>query len=212
MWLVFVDKVLRILGFFGKYVEFESLLEKYLLKKLLSISLLFCFALYHFGHYVFYFTHQVQVENTWSEKIYAASNEIELEERLLEVPLAAPYMANEQEFRATNTRFEKDGQFFRAIKQRYQNDTLQIVYVADTSRQKLENTFEKWVSWLTEGEMQQESSKTISLKVFVKDYIQQHFIEFTPIQELVSIEHLGFIFSTYTSPFFQLDTPPPQIS
>lgn len=182
------------------------------LKKLLSISLLFCFALYHFGHYVFYFTHQVQVENTWSEKIYAASNEIELEERLLEVPLAAPYMANEQEFRATNTRFEKDGKFFRAIKQRYQNDTLQIVYVADTSRQKLENTFEKWVSWLTEGEMQQESSKSINLKTFVKDYIQEYPFEFSALEELILIKHTGFIFSTYTSPFFQLDTPPPQIS
>jgi len=185
---------------------------KLILKKLISIALLGCFALYHFGHYVFYFAHQVQMEQTWSEKIFAASNEIELEERLLEVPLAAPYMANEQEFRATNTRFEKDGKFFRAIKQRYQNDTLQIVYVADTSRQKLENTFEKWVSWLAEGEMQQESSKSINLKTFVKDYIQEYPFEFVAFEELIHIKHTGFIFSTYKSPFFQLDTPPPKVA
>jgi len=175
---------------------------KLILKKLISIALLGCFALYHFGHYVFYFAHQVQMEQTWSEKIFAASNEIELEERLLEVPLAAPYMANEQEFRATNTRFEKDGKFFRAIKQRYQNDTLQIVYVADTSRQKLENTFEKWVSWLAEGEMQQESSKSINLKTFVKDYIQEYPFEFVAFEELIHIKHTGFIFSTTRVLFF----------
>ena len=74
----------------------------------------------------------------------------------MEIPLSAPYMANQEEFHATNTRFEKDGQYFRAIKQRYQNDTLQVIYVPDTSRKALDSTVQKWISSLVDDELPQD--------------------------------------------------------
>jgi len=135
-----------------------------------------------------------------------------LEERIMEVPLVAPYMANQEEFQATNTRFEKDGKYFRAIKQRYQNDTLQIVYVPDTARKTLESTFQKWISLVTEDDFSGENSNSMQLKVFVKDYVESQLIDFVAIQGVISIQHQGFIFSSYKSPIFQRNSPPPQVS
>ena len=121
-------------------------------------------------------------------------------------------MANQEEFQATNTRFEKDGKYFRAIKQRYQNDTLQIVYVPDTARKTLESTVQQWISLVTDDDFSGENSNSTQLKVFVKDYVESQLIDFVAIQEVISIQHQGFIFSSYKSPIFQQNSPPPQVS
>lgn len=135
-----------------------------------------------------------------------------MEERLMEVPLAAPYMANQEEFQATNTRFEKDGKYFRAIKQRYQNDTLQIVYVPDIARKTLESTVQKWVMSVNDDDFSGENSNSYQFKAFVKDYVETQLIDFQAIQEVISIQHQEFIFSAYKNPIFQLSSPPPQVS
>ncbi len=130
----------------------------------------------------------------------------------MEIPLAAPYMSNQEEFQATNTRFEKGGRYFRAIKQRYQNDTLQVVYVSDTARSVLESTVKNWISSLTDGELPQDQNGKIQLRLFAKDYLEPETYQI----ELFALKSVGekieFIFSAYMSPYFTLDSPPPQIS
>jgi hypothetical protein len=140
------------------------------LRKAVAIALLLCFAIYHFGYYAFYYSYQYTMESKWKDRIYGEHTGV-LDERLMEIPLAAPYMANQDEFQATNTRFEKDGKYFRAIKQRYQNDTLQVVYVPDTARRVLESTVKSWISSLTEDDLPQDSNGQTQLKLFVKDYL-----------------------------------------
>lgn len=131
----------------------------------------------------------------------------------MEIPLSAPYMSNQEDYQATNTRFEKDGKYFRAIKQRYQNDTLQVVYVPDTARKSLDSTFKKWISFLTDDELPlNENGKTHQLKIFIKDYMQTVHYEFSALESPLGLTSLGFIFSVYKNPFFQQNSPPPQIS
>ena len=179
------------------------------MKKALSIFLFLCFVLYHFGYYAFYFSYDHHLESEWQEIIYS-ENSIDAHQMLIEIPLSAPYMANQEEFQPTNTSFEKDGKFFRAIKQRYQNDTLQIVVVPDTARAVLNSTVKKWVSYLTEDAIPQDQNGKTVIKHIVKDYLQpgKNTIKLTP-----SISYLNspeFIFSNYSNPFFQLVSPPPQ--
>jgi hypothetical protein len=180
------------------------------LRKTVAIFLLFCFALYHFGYYVAYFSFRLQIENHWSEKIYS-ENQGEFEERIMEIPLSIPYMADEEEFRATNTSFQKDGQYYRVIKQRYINDTLQIVYVPDSAKRNLDSTIKQWVSSLVQDELPDSGSNSLLVKIFVKDYTQ-------PINEFdfsVSIandnKYNGFVFLTYQNQDINLTTPPPEL-
>lgn len=180
------------------------------MKKALAILLLACFAIYHFGYYAFYFSFDYHVENQWADQIYGVTQG-DLEERLLEIPLSAPYMSNQAEFQPANTRFEKDGKYFRAIKQRYQNDTLQLVYVADPAREVLNSTVKKWISSLTEDQIPQDQNGKLLAKTFIKDYLQPELYKLTKPVALPFEDMIGFTFSTYTSPFFTLDSPPPQL-
>nr|WP_290427050.1 hypothetical protein [Algoriphagus limi] len=181
------------------------------MKKLVPVLLFLCFVSYHFGYYLYYFSSHYQLEQSWQDKIYSEQTE-GLEERFLEIPLSAPYMADQDEYQLTNTRFEKDGKYYRAIKQRYQKDTLQIIYVPDTARRTLESTVQKWISFLTENDYPGKSENSTQLKVFIKDYVETPSFEIQWIGESPYLQHQGFIFSTYKSPFFQLTTPPPQFA
>lgn len=151
------------------------------------------------------------MESNWKDKIYGEQIGT-LEERLMEIPLAAPYMSNQDEFQPTNTRFEKDGKYYRAIKQRYQNDTLQVVYVPDTARKALETTVKSWISSLTEDELPQDQNGKSQLKLFVKDYIEAEVYNLGYVAQDAIEDKIGFIFSPYMSPYFTLDSPPPQLS
>ena len=177
----------------------------------LAIVLLSCFAIYHFGYYAFYFSYQVSLENQWKDQIYGAVQS-GLEERMMEIPLAAPYMADQDHFQATNTRFEKNGKYYRAIKQRYQNDTLQVVYVPDTARKKLDHTVKRWISFLTDEDTPLDQNGKIQLKLAAKDYLETEIFGLEMPERHGYIVQIGFIFSTYMSPFFTTPSPPPQLS
>tara|TARA_R110002020_G_scaffold471621_1_gene698867 strand:- start:5790 stop:6293 length:504 start_codon:yes stop_codon:yes gene_type:complete len=167
--------------------------------------------MYHFGYYALYFSFDQHLENKWEQIIYSEKS-IDVEETLIEIPLSAPYMANQEEFKPINTSFEKDGQFFRAIKQRYQNDTLQIIVVQDTARGVLDNTVKKWISFLTEDELPQDFDGTTSMKLFVKDYIQSAPFFFEAYAKVTINSGLIFFTHIYLNPEKGIFSPPPQVS
>lgn len=167
--------------------------------------------MYHFGYYAFYFSYDQHLENKWEEIIYSDDNQ-EVEETILEIPLSAPYLANQDEFQPTNTSFEKDGKFYRAIKQRYQNDTLQIVVVPDKARGVLDNTVKKWISFLTDDELPQEHNGKTVLKLVVKDYIQTIPFLFRSYEQISANSTIGFDFYYHSNPTPGIELPPPQFS
>ena len=172
--------------------------------------LLACFAIYQFGYYAFYFSYETHIEAQWEEQIFDLE-ESQLEEKMLEVPLAVPYMSYQEDFQVTNTKFEKDGKYYRAIKQRYTKETLQIIYVPDTSRAVLDQTFQTWISSILGDELPQDQNGKSLHKNFVKDYIQTDLFSFSGFKNDLHKSLLGFIFSSYSNPMFTIDSPPPQI-
>lgn len=145
------------------------------------------------------------------DQIYG-EQKLQLEEQLLEIPLKAPYLANQEEFQVANTRFEKEGEYFRVIKQRYQNDTLQLVYVPDTARQVIDLTVKKWISSLMDEDAPQEQSGKTFAKLFAKDYLPTVILDFSSPAALVFEQVAAeFLPTPYQGPFFALDSPPPQL-
>lgn len=181
------------------------------MKNAVAIALLFCFVLFHFGYYAVYLSANVSLERNWMDQIYG-EHQVQLEEQILEIPLNAPYLANQEEFQATNTRFELEGSYYRAIKQRYQNDTLQVVYVPDTARQVLDTTVKKWIAALAEDQLPQDQEASNLGMQFAKDYLGTELLSFEGLCSPKFTTEIGFIFSTYLSPSFTLEGPPPQYS
>lgn len=173
--------------------------------------LLVCFALYHFGYYAFYFSYEHHLEKEWESQIYGQTSSEQVE-MLMEIPLSMPYMANQEDFQPTNTPFEKDGRIYRAIKQRYQNDTLQVVYVPDTARKALITTVKSWISSLADDTLPQDQKGQTQLKLFVKDYIETGVFRLANMGSPAPKDKIGFIFSPYMSPCATIDSPPPKFS
>lgn len=181
------------------------------MRTITALLLLVCFAFYHFGYYAIFYSHTIKLESRWHSKIYS-TEKLGLEEKVLEIPFSAPYMANETQYRATNTSFQKDGKFFRVIRQRYQNDTIQLIYVQDFSRQRLNGAIQKWISWVNQDDLPAENSSDTNLKIFCKDYAGTQELDLFASGLLGIPEKTGFVLSKYTDPFYQVSSPPPDFS
>ncbi|MDR7131140.1 hypothetical protein J2X69_003500 [Algoriphagus sp. 4150] len=151
-----------------------------------------------------------QIESSWTDWIYNETKG-ELEEKTLKIPLSMPYASDQEEFHITNISFEKDGQHFRVIKQRYQSDTLYMVYVPDIAKGNLNTTIRQWISSLTQDETPHQNGNSLLIKLFIKDYTPpQNEFDFTPFF-INGEEYLGFVFMAYESQELPLHTPPPEL-
>jgi hypothetical protein len=181
------------------------------LKKALSIFLLLAFVIYHFGYYAFYISYDRHLESKWEEIIYGETS-IEVKETLFKIPLSVPYLANQEEFKPTNTSFEKDGKFFRAIKQRYQNDTLQIIVVRDTDRGVFNKTVKKWISFITGEEIPQDQNSNFAIKFFAKDYIQPNSFSLVSRLKVTIDKSKANVCFWHLNPVESIESPPPEFS
>jgi hypothetical protein len=115
------------------------------LKRIPAILLLACLGIYQFGYYAADFSVSLQIEKKWSEKIYSEEGDYE-NSFVMNIPLDVPYMPNDQDFKVVNSSFERDGQFFRVLEQRYRDGNLQLVVVADTYKSNLEVLIKDWIT------------------------------------------------------------------
>ncbi|WP_143962464.1 hypothetical protein [Litoribacter populi] len=137
------------------------------MRKFASIALLLFFSFYQFGYYYFYLSLTHTIEEQWSQLVY--SEDFAPSALLMEVPISIPYMTNQEEFSETNLTFSKDGKRFRAIKQRYANDTLQLIYTPDTAQNMLDTVVKNWVSSISGEQLPNSPLKNFAY-TFHKDF------------------------------------------
>ncbi|EON77821.1 hypothetical protein ADIS_1740 [Lunatimonas lonarensis] len=138
------------------------------MKRGVSILLLFCFFLYHFGYYVFYFAYQHYLEAQWRQNITLEETD---NHSVLEIPMRIPYLIDNKDFHETNIPFVLEGVAYRGIKKRFVNDAFQLVYVPDHAKIKLDLTLRSWVMSLVPNEAQDPSKEVMITSSFIKDYL-----------------------------------------
>lgn len=114
------------------------------MKRIPAILLLVCLGIYQFGYYAADFSVGLRIEKKWSDRIFSEEGEYE-NSFVMNIPIDVPYMPNDQDFKVVNSSFEKDGQFFRVLEQRYRDGNLQLVVVADTYKSNLEVLIKDWI-------------------------------------------------------------------
>ncbi|TXE13455.1 hypothetical protein [Algoriphagus aquimarinus] len=141
------------------------------MRKLSSIILLGCFCLYYFGYLIYFYAYQHSLNREWEESIWEELYDDSATE-MREIPLSLPYMANQEFFQTTNLAMEVDGEFLRVVKQRYQNDTLQLIYIKDHQQQQLENQVNDWIRSITDQSPQNKQERNqLFAKLFPKDFM-----------------------------------------
>ncbi|HSI78350.1 MAG TPA: hypothetical protein VK957_20795 [Lunatimonas sp.] len=178
------------------------------MKKGISILLLGCFLVYHFGFYIFYFAYQHHIESEWSAKVF---DEQSFSMHVLEIPMRLPYMIDNEEFHLTNIPFSMDGKSYRGIKKRFINDAFQLVYVPDHAKINLELNLKQWVISLTPDGSTDQQKDTVLSKSPIKDYL-------SPSERLVFLSAIGnqaFCYSEHFSIYHAVDiqvtSPPPKV-
>lgn len=180
------------------------------MKREIAILLLFCFSSYHFGYYFFYFSYKYKIENDWTAHAFASDREFN-EEQMIKIPVHIPYMTDQENFSAINTPFIKNGTSYRIVKQRYVQDTLQVVYVPDVALNRLDQTIKGWINALTDGIDQEASNGQIIPKNFIKDYLQPFSFIYFKSQATDKYPVGGFVSPNYLNIHIELPDPPPQI-
>jgi hypothetical protein len=64
---------------------------------------------------------------------------------LFKLPLTLPYGLNQEGYERVNGSFEHNGEFYKLVKQKHENDTLYIVCIKDHEEQKIANAFSDYV-------------------------------------------------------------------
>lgn len=178
------------------------------MRKGISILLLGCFLVYHFGFYIFYLAYQHHIESVWTHNVF---DEQSVPLRTLEIPMRLPYMIDNEEFHQTNISFSLDGKSYRGVKKRFINDAFQLLYVPDHAKVRLQLGLKQWVLSITPENSGEQQKDVVLSKNPVKDCL-------TPTGATVlsrQCELQRFVFSEepnfYLDPIGQVLSPPPNL-
>jgi hypothetical protein len=122
------------------------------------------------GYYIVLWGLRFQADQELTLRIDA--NLYEPEETIeLKIPVVLPYPIQSQDFQRVDGRFEHQGQFYKLVKHKLENDTLFVVCIRDAETRKVVNTIRDYVK-LTQDPPAPSSGKTALnlLSKLVKDF------------------------------------------
>jgi hypothetical protein len=176
------------------------------MRKLTSISLAVLILMNTMGYYLVFMGLKYQHDRKISSKVQ--SDRYDLSEVVtIKFPLAIPYSSN-TEFQSIEGEIEYEGGFYRLIKQRFVNDTLQLVAIPDNGSKKIAQALTDYVKTFTTHSSTTNDSK--SVPAFIKDYIASTFSIASYGQGwVVNIDH-QFIAQRWASVPESISAPPPK--
>ena len=87
----------------------------------------------------------------------------------LKLPVTLPYPLQQQGFQRVDGKFEYNGQFFKLVKQKIENDTLYIVCIRNDEEKSLVNAFRDYVKLVVDVPSSSKKSPTLRFK-FLTDF------------------------------------------
>ena len=89
---------------------------------------------------------------------------------LLKIPVAVPYQMDSEDYERVDGEFEHQGEFYRLVKQKYQNDTLFMVCIKDHTSKRIEQAVTDYVKTFTDKPMDAKHSGKVATNL-IKDFL-----------------------------------------
>jgi hypothetical protein len=140
------------------------------MKKAFSYALLGLLLLNVMGYYGIFVGLKYRNTAQITERIDATAYN-ESEAITLKLPLSIPYYGS-TEYERVNGEIEHNGEFYRLVKQKFENDTLFIVCIRDIQNKKIHKALSKYVGSFSE---QSSSNEITTVPSFIKDYAPSSF-------------------------------------
>lgn len=181
------------------------------MRQFFAVILLLLFGFYHSGFYMLHKLAMHQVDEDWRAKIV---ND-EFSNASLEyasIPISLPYMPAQESYQAVDHKVELNGKHYRVVKQRYTQDTLHIIYVADRKMDHYQDSFQKLIKKIANPEESGHQEVPLGLKITFSGFLMAHFqFEWNSlVSDQNGLMASGSIFN-YSSKYGEVPTPPPQI-
>lgn len=125
------------------------------------------------GYYVVFMGMQYKNDITMTERLDHEQYE-ESQTITIKIPIAVPYMTDNEEFVRVDGKFEHRGEFYRLVKQKYSKDTLTVICVKDHEDKRIQEALTGYVKTFTDKSSDQQSQGKPGV-TFIKDYITPNF-------------------------------------
>ena len=130
----------------------------------------------------------------------------------IKIPLSLPYPIYAQNFERVNGEFEHNGEHFRLVKHKYENDTLYVVCIRDRETRELVNTMNDYVQ-LTHGlDGSGTNKKALTfLSQLVKDFCSQESVSILPPYSFTMPALFRECALSFAHPDIAVQGPPPRL-
>jgi hypothetical protein len=178
------------------------------LKKHFSLAFILILLLNVLGYYGVFvgmrYTNSVEMVKSFDADTYDEAEEI-----TIKVPITVAYMPDNEDFVRVNGKFEHQGEVYRLVKQKYQQDTLTIVCVLDQTEKRINQALSTYVKTFSEEAGNQSGSTNVTIS-FIKDYLPETFSLMSLTDGWVIEASFAFIDKQLIPTFTSLITHPPE--
>ena len=138
------------------------------MKKLFAILLLIVFLFNVGGYYVVFVALRFQATVELTQRLDADQySQDELVE--LRLPVNLPYPLQENDFQRVDGKFEHEGQFYRLVKQKLENDELIIICIKDKKEKQLDQSMKDYSKFANDIPSSSKKTQNILSKL-LKDF------------------------------------------
>jgi hypothetical protein len=137
------------------------------MRRALSIVLLFIFLFNLVGYYGVHWL-LLQHHHSETQRKLDANDYMEFEAVTLRIPLTVPYPMAQPGYERVDGAFEHQGEHYKLVKQKLENDTLYIVCIRDVQEKQLQNSLHDFIRISSDHHSTSQTLKL--LNSFCKDF------------------------------------------
>jgi hypothetical protein len=180
------------------------------LKKGLAIVFLVVFLFNVGGYYVVFWGLRFHTDQKLTDRVkanlYQADEIVEIK-----IPVTLPYPIQDQGFQPVDGRFEHNGEHFKLIKHKYDNDTLYVVCIRDFETRRLVNTMRNYVELTNGFDGTAPNQKALNfLSKLIKDFCSHDSINIVCEFSILSSDPFFKPTQAFIGPVLPVHSPPPR--
>ena len=146
------------------------------MKRVFALLFLFVFLFNVGGYYLVFWTLRLDANQKLDQRL--DQNQYNNEETFLfKLPVTLPYGLNQEGYQRVNGSFEHNGEFYKLVKQKHENDTLYIVCIRDHEEQKIVNAFSDYVKLSNDLDASSQKDGLSLLSKLSKDFEPNIFLD-----------------------------------
>ncbi len=179
------------------------------MKRSVSILLLFIFLFNVGGYYVVFWGLHSHASRELTERLdadkYSAEETIQIK-----IPVTMPYPLQQTGYERVNGKFEHQGQFYRLVKQKLENDTIYIICIRDIEEKGLRTSMKNYLEKTTDLPMSSKNALQAMGKLLKEVRITYFNLKSQTSGWSQNLQRPEMTFNTH-EPVHSLSSPPPEV-